>query len=233
MKNLNFIKTKYIFFTLIITYVVIISIFIKYSEFNSDTIKDVFLITTSFTTLIIALLLFDRFNFRKIVFEKKLNLVIELIELIKATKISFDYNNILDKKNMMGSLFIDRNEINTFLKANHLNNNSFVVFEIKNVNNYLDCVKKIKGNPFFPKELIKSLTFLNNNYFESIENNEIYQNESVNIFFNYEKNNDENIFVRFENDIKLKEFLNNYLNLLNEIEIWINKYSNFEIDLNF
>lgn len=232
MKTLYFIKTKFILFSLIATYFVIISIFIKYSEFNSITIKDVFLITTSFTTLIIALLLFDRFNFRKIVFEKKLNLIIELIELIKATKISFDYKNILDEKMIMGNIFIDRNEINTFLKANHLNNNSFVVFEIKNVNNYLDHVKKIRGNPFFPKELITSLTFLNNNYFESVENNEIYQNESINIFFNYEKNNDENIFVRFENDIKLKEFLNNYLVLLNKIEIWVNEYSNFESDLN-
>lgn len=96
----------------------------------------------------------------------------------------------------------------------------------------MDHVKKIRGNPFFPKELITSLTFLNNNYFESVENNEIYQNESINIFFNYEKNNDENIFVRFENDIKLKEFLNNYLVLLNKIEIWVNEYSNFESDLN-
>lgn len=117
MKTLYFIKTKFILFSLIATYFVIISIFIKYSEFNSITIKDVFLITTSFTTLIIALLLFDRFNFRKIVFEKKLNLIIELIELIKATKISFDYKNILDEKMIMGNIFIDRNEINTFFKG--------------------------------------------------------------------------------------------------------------------
>lgn len=114
---------------LALSYLLIISIIIINSKFNTNVVKDITLITTSFSTLIIALLLYDRFNFRKIIFERKLDIVLKLLEHLKSTRVQINYRNFENELVFFGTVSVDRAEINKLLSSNHFNYKSNVIFE--------------------------------------------------------------------------------------------------------
>lgn len=114
---------------LALSYLLIISIIIINSKFNTNVVKDITLITTSFSTLIIALLLYDRFNFRKIIFERKLDIVLKLLEHLKSTRVQINYRNFEKELVFFGTVSVDRAEINKLLSSNHFNYKSNVIFE--------------------------------------------------------------------------------------------------------
>lgn len=67
--KVNFTKTSIA--SLLIIFISTLFFLIIESELNPSTIKDISVLTYSTFTLIIALLLFDRFDYRKKIFEKK------------------------------------------------------------------------------------------------------------------------------------------------------------------
>ncbi len=219
-----------------IVYVLIIYFTIRESYFNSTSVNDIVTITTSFITLIIVLLLFDRFDYRRIIFEKKLNLVLELLEFIKSTNIHFKYSNNATSKSSFGFININEKEINFCLKKEKLiDENSFVLFHYEELNNgYFQKISKFYSNPYLPKELLSSLEFLIINSLEGIEEKDKYKQNHVKLTINRnpkDLNNTENWYKPFK-EIKAGEFFHNHLKLFNDIVNWIDKHSNVKSKLN-
>lgn len=228
--------TQRIVIALSVLYFIIISVVIKISYFDSSAVKDIASITSSFLTIVIALLLYDRFGYRKIIYEKKLDLVLKLIENLKATCINIAYKNISEKKSFYGRIFIDKKQIDFKLLESNINVNSFVIFHVVDIENYFTKFNFLVSNPYLPKELINKLEFLNINNFQGVEKNPAYQNEYVKISIHNSTSSvvieDLNGWYKMPNDISLLTFISNYLECLNSIEEWINKHSNIKSDLN-
>ncbi|MCO6162562.1 hypothetical protein [Flavobacterium sp. NRK F7] len=225
-------KYKLIISTII--YLIIISLLINQSYFNNNAIKDVALITSSFVTLVIALLLYDRYNYRKLIFEKKLDIVLQLLLTLKNTRIQISYRNFEKESRFLGNISVDRIEINRFLNNQYFNIQSKVIFEALEIQNYLDEIMRFKTNPFMPKEIVERLEFLSIIYFEGVENKLDYQNEYVKLSINKNAKNFKDLkdWYKPAKDISFAEFISNYLKVLIEIEKWINKHSNTESKLN-
>ena len=167
--------TNYLIILFTCSYLIIVSIIIYCSEFNANVVKDITLITTSFSTLIIALQLYDRFNYRKIIFERKLEIVLSLLEHLKKTRIQIYYRNIEKEKIFVGTVSVDRLEIKNLLSNNHFNKEVKIILEAIEIRDYVDEIIRFKTNPFMPLEIVNSLEFLSMEYFEGVEGKLKYQ----------------------------------------------------------
>lgn len=216
-------------------YVIIIFLIIQNSYFSSDVIKDISLITSSFFTLIIALLLFDRFDYRKKIFEKKLDATLKLLSELKSTKIKIYYQDKVNKTAYGGSPFLlDKKLIDLPFLKEHIDFNVKVVFEATNFFEYLEQINLHRANPFMPKEIVKSLDFLSIGHLKSINNDKEYQDKNIRISINNKIKNvikDEE-WYKPSTEMEFGTFISNYINTLDSIEYWINKHSNFKADLN-
>lgn len=229
--KINFTKISITF--LLIIFISTLSFLIIESELNPSTIKDISVLTYSTFTLIIALLLFDRFDYRKKVFDKKLSIVLELIQFLKKTTVGISQKS--ESSQYAGGLFIDREKIFNFKKREMIDFNSSVVFNINDVIEYFNQIELFRNNPFMPKEINKSLSFIGEQIFVGNPSKDLkYFSNFTKISLN--KSQD---FFKLENcslpesKITFNEFLDLYIKCLNEIENWINKHSNFKSDLNF
>ena len=216
-----------------IAYFIIISIVIKESFFDSTVVKDISSITVSFCTLIIAILLYDRFNYRKIIFERKLEIVLKLLEKIKSTRIQVSYSNEEQKKMFFGIMSMDSQNINHFKE--HSNPKAHILFTVEEMNSYFNEISVFRTNPFMPKEIAESLKFLSITFLESVIKNPIYENENYKLSIN--KNPSKTVtqldgWNKTHNDISFENFTNSYLECLTLIEKWIDKHSNFKSELN-
>ncbi len=185
------------------------TLLIKESKFNSTTVKDISLTTTSFITIIIAVLLFDRFGYRKIIFEKKLELVLELLEKIKAIRIQVTYEST--QKHSAGIVNISKKKINHLKTL--LNPESFVVFSLDEMYSHFQEMSLLRTNPFMPKEIAKNLDFLNVTSLTKVKGNSIYENEHIKLSINRNPKNLSSLedWCKTDEDISFNTFTNNYL----------------------
>lgn len=221
-------KFSYLILILSILFLTIIIFLIKESEFTTTTVKDITVTSCSFFTLILAILLYDRFDYRKVVFQRKLEVVLNLLVDLKSftfyakyTISNYDYNIGFE---------IERVSLKKQLNSDHLD--KIISF---NENYHKRLYEKISfyiTNPFLPKKIGDSLQFLymRNNY--SI--NHIHDFEVIRLFFNDELPFDLDIlwYIESSNTITLKSYIENYIICLNIIENWINEHSNIKADLN-
>ena len=157
--KINFTKIAIPF--LLITFISTLSFLIIESELNPSTIKDISVLTYSTFTLIIALLLFDRFDYRKKIFERKLEARLTLLSELKSTKIQIFYQDKINNIFYGGSPFLlDKKQINIPFLKEHIDFKVKVVFEATNFFEYLEQINLHRANPFMPKEIVKSLDFL-------------------------------------------------------------------------
>lgn len=125
--KVNFTKTSIAI--LLIIFISTLSFFIIESKLNPSTIKDISVLTYSTFTLIIALLLFDRFDYRKKIFERKPEATLTLLSEIKSTKIKITYDNKLDNRFFGGSFLIDKKQLNVPSLKEHIDFKAKIVFE--------------------------------------------------------------------------------------------------------
>ncbi|WP_219634600.1 hypothetical protein, partial [Flavobacterium chungangense] len=92
-------------YIILFLYVIVLIFLVSESELNTTTVKDISIFTSSIFTLIIALLLFDRFDYRKKIFDKKLQVVLELIEFLKKTRLGISQKTEVIR--FVGGLLID------------------------------------------------------------------------------------------------------------------------------
>lgn len=222
--------------TLLIIFISTILFLIIKSELNTSTIKDISVLTYSTFTLIIALLLFDRFDYRKKIFEKKLEATLILLSEIKSTKIKISYNNKLDNRFFGGSSFlIDKKRLDVPFLKEHIDFKTKITYDPSNFFEYKEKIALHISNPFMPKEIVKSLSFLSIGHLKSISNDIEYKNKNVKILFNHSGKNpptDDNILSKPSIEMEFGTFIENYINIQNSIENWIDKHSNFKSELN-
>ena len=227
--------TKISIATLLIMFISTLSFLIIESELNLSTIKDISVLTYSTFTLIIALLLFDRFDYRKKIFEKKLEATLALLSELKSTKIQIFYQDKINHKNYGGSpFFLDKKQINIpFLKEN-IDFNVKIVFEPRNIFEYLEQINIHRTNPFMPKEIVESLDFLSIGHLKGINKDNEFLDKNIKISINNKIQNNlkEEEWYKPSTEMEFGIFIFNYISTLDSIENWINKHSNFKSELN-
>ncbi|TRX24007.1 hypothetical protein [Flavobacterium franklandianum] len=231
--KVNFTKTSIAF--LLIIFISTLSFFIIESELNPTTIKDISVLTYSTFTLVIALLLFDRFDYRKKIFERKLEATLTLLSELKSTKIQIFYQDKINHITYGGSPFLlDKKQINIPFLKEHIDFKVKIVFETRNIFEYLEQINLHRANPFMPKEIVKSLDFLSIGHLKGITNDNEYLDKNIKIFINNKIQNNlkDQEWYKPSTQMEFGTFIMNYLNTLDSIENWINKHSNFKADLN-
>lgn len=221
-------KFSYIIFILSILFLSIIIFLIKESEFTTTAVKDITITSCSFFTLVLAILLYDRFDYRKVVFQRKLEVVLNLLVDLKSFTFYAKYTNANYDYNL--GFEIERVSLKKQLNSDHLD--KIISF---NENYHKRLYEKISSyitNPFLPKKIGQSLQFLymrNNHSINHIPNFEV-----IRLFFNDELpiNLDTLWYIESSNTITLKSYIENYIICLDIIENWINEHSNIKADLN-
>ncbi|MFH6996537.1 hypothetical protein ACHRVZ_01320 [Flavobacterium sp. FlaQc-57] len=219
---------SYIIFVISILFLIIIIFLIKESEFSTTTIKDIAVISCSFSTLILAVLLYDRFDYRKVIFQRKLEVVLKLLVDLKSFTFYANYTN--SDYNYNVGFDIERLSLKKQLNSNHLE--KIISFNDNYHKRLYEKISSYITNPFLPKKIGESLQFLYMRNNHSI--NHIADFEVIRLFFNDELpiNLDTSWYIESSNTITLKSYLQNYITCLDIIENWINEHSNIKADLN-
>lgn len=180
-------------------------------------------------TFIIAWKLYDRHGLRKILFEKKLKVVLELAETIKNFPIQI---NAYDNENNYetGAALTIYPAINLD-KIRHLEYllpfyNCQITSTIDYILFQLEKFRKFQSNPYLPKQISDSLNFLSFEYTNSTPTSyaEIKTTESINAITN-EK-------VTTIPSITLEEYIKGYQGTLIEIKKWLDKNTNMSDHIN-
>ena len=221
-------KFSYLIIILSTLFLSIIIFIIKESEFTTTTVKDVTITSCSFFTLILAILLYDRFDYRKVVFQKKLEVVLNLLVDLKSFTFHAKYTNANYDYNI--GFKIERSSLKKQLNSDHLD--KIISFNENYHKRLYEKISPYVNNPFLPKKIAESLQFLymlNNHSINHIPNFEV-----IRLFFNDELpiNLDGLWHIESSNSITLKSYVENYILCLNIIENWINEHSNIKADLN-
>lgn len=212
-------------FTLLVIYT------ISQSQFSSTIVKDITLMSFSFSTLIIALLLYDRFDYRKHLYKKKLDLVIDLLTELKSSSFHVKFDTTAGTH--FAYFAIKRSSIKT------LENLDFLKFPIcfsdEYRSNYYKSIIPFLENPFLPKEILESLNFLNIGSTHSVNHETKFEERYVKLYLNKFGNfSDENLLWHAEimPERTLQKYTLDFYNCLTVIEAWIDKHSNIKSELN-
>ncbi len=221
-------KFSYLIIILSILFLTIITFLIINSQFNTTSVKDITITSCSFFTLILAILLYDRFDYRKVVFQKKFDIVLKLLVDLK----SFTFHGKFIDTNYEYNIGfeIERNYLKKQLGSNHLD--KVISFNDKYHERLYEKISPYFSNPFLPKEIVKGLQFLYMRNNHSINN--LPDTNVIRLFFDDELpcKLDTLWYVDSSNVITLRSYIQNYIICLDIIEEWINKYSNINADLN-
>lgn len=178
------------------------------------------------TTLILAILLFDRVGIRKFIYEKKVNAVVELLEEIKALQFMITGRNTNNNTLFAGPrLFFSLNyTLNSKIVENF---NKTIVFLPEDMIDIQLKFRKLQQIPFLPKQIADSLSFLQFGLKKdnSADRIEAYTKPEANFIVKE--------FYKSEEDMTLQEFYIGFKNTLKIIKKWIDKHSNENHDLNF
>lgn len=197
--------------------------------------SNLFRLSFTIGTFLIAILLYDRFGFRKKIYERKLEIVIEVLNELKTTTITLNYNNNTDNKGALIPVYPNKRMIEKIKPFNEINLYSYVIFDSITLKSSLSKISLLINNPFLPKEIASSLEFLNFNELWGVGNDKSLIDEHSMIFFNIPPKthiSDVKDFCTGQKKITLKQFLENFENLFNTIEDWLNNHSNVRNDLN-
>ncbi len=171
-------------------------------------------------TLLIAIILFNKFGIETPLLEKKTEIVFSFIEEYKKVVFSIGCKRFV--------LFV------RLYNPDHLLFEEWYSEKLMFSPDYADglnTLNKISNNPFMPKTISEKMNNLNfNMLLMDIENKDIDEYAKVIVSG---KGNKENKFGRFNGeDLTLYDYLNLIDELRNEIISWLEKNSSYSVDLN-
>jgi len=196
-----------------------------------DQYSDLIGLLFSIIGIILAIKLYDRFGLNKKLTEKRTDLLIELLNIIKTNKfvVESKYPNgestirIIPKKGMV-KFYGDA------LKNGELE--LFVLFNSQDNLKYTKTIILYTNNLILPKAIASKMNFLLPNWYSYDKNRSNY---NVKLLYSDGRkiiNDEKKWYWHEDSPLTLREYLTNYENLLVEIENWINKHSNLTEDLN-
>lgn len=167
--------------------------------------------------------------------KKKLEATLTLLSELKSTKIQLFYQDKTNNTIYGGSPFLlDKKQINIPFLKEHIDFKVKIVFETKNIFEYLEQINLHKANPFMPKEIVKSLDFLSIGHLKGITKDNEYLDKNIKISINNKIQNNlkDEEWYKPSTEMEFGTFIFNYINTLDSIENWIDKHSNFKSELN-
>ncbi len=193
-----------------------------------------YLISTiaSAVTIIIALLLFDRFGVSKKTLDKKVETVFKLLELIKSKTIYAEYES--DSGTHYSAISMSDN-LEQF-KQDKIILEKDILFNYEDINNGLSEINQFTANVWLPVQIREKIKRLSLVSASSVKENFSPKNKCVRIYFNLypETRNGKKIvwYMTNQKETTYNEFLTNLEDLVIEIKAWLNKYSNSDLKLN-
>ena len=193
-----------------------------------------YLISTiaSVVTIIIALLLFDRFGVSKKTLDKNVETVFKLLEVIKSKTIYTEYES--DSSTHHSAISISDN-LEQF-KQDKIMLEKDILFNYEDINNGLSEINQFAANIWLPvqiKEKIKKVSLVSAS---SVNDSFLQKNKCVKISFNLypeaRKEKEVMWYMTNQKETTFNEFLSNLEDLVAEIKIWLNKHSNYDLELN-
>lgn len=193
-----------------------------------------YLIRTIFSvvTMIIAFLLFDRFGVSKQALNKNVETVFELLEVIKSKTIYAEYESDAGVFHAAISISDDLDKF----KNHKIMLEKDILFNYEDINYGLSEINQFATNIWLPvkiKDKIKKISLLSAS---SVKDNFDSKNKCVKVYFNLypeaRKEKDVKWYMTNEKETTFNEFLTNLKDLVREIKTWLNKHSNYDLDLN-
>ena len=192
-------------------------------------VGDIVKIAASLGTLVIALLLFDKFGVRKKIVEDRIYLVLDLISQVKNLRISAHAKENTSETYMP---WINASkDMSGYKKVKEINN-LIVVFDVEDFQEGLKGILKILNNSLIPIEIKEQLNFFEISKASPGINDNI---DCVKICFtknSFLPTDDQKWFDVNGQEMNFVTFITNLENFLVAGEIWINKHMNPKIKLN-
>ena len=214
--------------------IIFLLLFLYYGNLDITIEKSSYIlkILFSYITLIIALKIYDRFGLNKKITEKRTELIVDL--LIELKKIYFRVDTIQEACGR-NSPFFPKKDISKFLDFFEEKELEYkILFLIGEKDEFLKKIETIENNPLLPKSIKEKLYFLTTK--GGAHPKENVDSYKAKIYFTKkgaEKIYDEKSWLmEWGNDCTLKEYINKFRELFEEIESWIKKHSNLSDELN-
>lgn len=229
MRATYYLIALFFFFLLIITFYQT-----PLSDEQIQEIQKLFPALTSIVTLIIALTLYDRFGIRKNLFERKVVVVLDLLMHIKSLKVKYSYSNSNPQSNGIsysGGIIEIKKQLFPIHSHQEKIMDAPVLFYLYTVIQEFEALRDYANNPFLPKHISKSLDFIGTSYSKPIDKRylEIVKVATIGDQANFDIDDWVEIDGKF---MSLRSYLKHLIHTITLIEEWLNKNSDYNLDLN-
>lgn len=188
---------------------------------------------TSTVTIIIALLLFDRFGVSKKTLDKKSETVFNLLEVIKSKTIYAEYES---DSGIQYYSAISISENLEHLKKNKVMLERDILFNYEDINNGLSEIHQFRASVWLPVQIRKKIEKMSFISVSSVNDSFLQKNKCVKIYFHLypeaRKEKEVKWYKTNQKETTFNEFLSNLEDLVAEIKSWLNKHSNSDLELN-
>ena len=227
-------KNYKIIIVILLSLSIFIGLYLYYCDLDKSLSKtsDILKLGFSFITLVIALKIYDRFGLNKKIAEKRTEIIVDL--LIELKNIYFRIDNKTSQVSSNGPFF-PKKDISKYLESHSKEElDSKILFQTGEKDDFIKKIEIIENHPLLPKSIRNKLEFLTSKGGSSpTVNKELYR---ARIYFSQvgakKLREDKFWLVEIGNDCTLREYVNKFKDLFQEIETWINKYSNLSDELN-
>ena len=194
-----------------------------------------YLISTivSAVTIIIALLLFDRFGVSKKTLDKNVETVFKLLEVIKSKTICAEYESDSGVE-YFAAISISEN-LKQLIKNKEMLGKD-ILFNYEDINNGLSEIHQFRASVWLPVQIrkkIEKILFLS---VSSVNDSFLQKNKCVKIYFHLfpeaRKGKEVRWYKTNQEETTFNEFLSNLEDLVAEIKTWLNKHANSDLELN-
>jgi esterase/lipase len=194
-----------------------------------------YLISTiaSTVTIIIALVLFDRFGVSKKTLDKNIETVFNLLEVIKSKTIYAEYES--DSGIQYFAAISIHDNLEEF-KKNKIMLEKDILFNYEDINKGLSEIHQFKASVWLPVQIRKKIEKISFISVYSVNDSFLQKNNCVKIYFHLypeaRKEKEVRWYKTNQKETTFNEFLSNLEDLVAEIKSWLNKHSNSDLELN-
>ena len=194
-----------------------------------------YLISTiaSTVTIIIALLLFDRFGVSKKTLDKKVEIVFKLLEAIKSKTIYAEYESDSGVE-YFAAISISENLEQLITNKEMLGKD--ILFNYEDINNGLSEIHQFRASIWLPVQIRKKIEKILFFSVSSVNDSFLQENKCVKIYFDLypeaRKEKEVKWYKTNQKETTFNEFLFNLEDLVAEIKSWLNKHSSSDLELN-